>query len=176
MAVTAKRLDQKNTLDDVLDWMEDNFNGDLVSVSVAAADMVKKKRLATGPIWDEIGVRVLHHTYKVQRIHRPRHKATRLRSGGGGSGSGGSGSGLGSGDSESRAIMYYIDGKYYNLYDLTTAEINEIAAYYDTVAKGNAFERDFLLSVADRLSGDQVVGDVFDEEGLRELRREITNN
>ncbi len=153
--------------EDVLEWMDNNFTGDLVATSVAAAEMVKKKRLATGPLWDEIGVRVLHHTYKVQRIHRPRHQATRLRV---------KAVKPVEGSNTPRAIMYNIGRNFYNLYDLTAKEVREIAAHYDTLVKGNAFERDFLLSVADRLSGDQVVGDVFDEEGLRELRREITNN
>ncbi len=157
----------KQYLNDVLDWMETQFEGSILPVAIAAANRARADGLISGPLWEEIGSGVLHHLYKIKRIHRPRHDAVRLT--------------VIKGREyrikrENRAIMYYIDGRYYNLFDLTAKEVKEIAKHYDTLAKGNAYERDFLLSVADRLKGKQVVGEVFNEEGLRELRREITSN
>ena len=157
-------LAEKSCLEDVLDWMEGQFDGDLTTTAVAAFGMVKASNMVSGPLWNEVGVRILHHLYKINRIQRPRHDATRL---------------TGDDDDnpmENKVIMYYNKGRYYNLLDMTAKEVKEVAGYYDSLVKGNAYERDFLLSVADRLAEGQVVGDVFNEDGLRELRREITNN
>jgi hypothetical protein len=164
----AERI-HKGILNELLDWMDSRFDGDLPTVAIAAAEKAKHEGLISGLLWDEIGARTLHQIYRLQRIALPRRQATRLIDD----------------DKESegadvinsgRLILYYIGGRYYNLLDMTVDELKEVAAYYEKLSKSNGFERDYLLSIAGSLKKNQIVRDVFNVESLKELRREIVNN
>lgn len=164
MAVLEKL--RTNTLNDLLDWMDEKFEGDLPSIAVAAAEKAKQEGLVSGPLWDEIGSRTLHQVYRLQRIGAGRRQMTRLS--------------VVEYDEQpisgNRAILYYIGGRYYNLLDMTIPELEEVAAHYNRLVESNGFERDYLMTIAGNLSEGQFVKDVFDVDSLKELRRDMVNN
>ena len=154
-------------LTEVLDYMDKlfkDFNGDLNEAARGTAKFVKENSLASGPLWDEIGVQILKQIYRVQRIApakasvRKQPKIERFTSG------------------QTTAAMnlpYNIGGRYYNLFDLTKPEVEEIAEYYANQSASYEFEYRFLEEVANSLKEGQRVRDVFDMEGLRELRKKL---
>jgi len=196
--IAFKEKPKREALEEVLDYMDKHFKeGDLLKTAQMATEWAKQQKLVSGPLWDEVGCRVLKDAYRMQRLIPDRNK---IKNVGGRRGhysheSHGSlapstpkkidkniGSGGGHDNCEThsvpaptspRSLMYYIEGRYYDLMNLTKNEVKKIASHYDKLAKTNGFERDFLLKVANKLKGKQVVKDVFDIDSLRELRRKV---
>lgn len=162
----------QSMLTEVLEYMkklfEEDFNGDLNEVAREAAKFVKENSLASGPLWDEIGVRVLKQLYRVQIIGaakasiRKRPKVEHFAD-------------IPAENQEGKAmnLPYNIGGRYYNLFDLTKPEVEEIAEYYANQSASYEFEYRFLEEVASSLGEGQRVRDVFDIEGLRQLRKKL---
>ena len=153
----------QSVLTEILDYMDEHFSGDLTVTAGAAAEYARNHGLAQGPLWDEIGVQVLKQVYRVQRIATSKacvRKASKM-------------DGIAGSNTDARAMWYNISGRYYNLFDLTKPEVEEVAEYYSTQAASYEFEQQFLEKVARSLKKGQKVRDVFDMDGLRELRKKL---
>jgi len=154
------------TLEEIMDFMEENFNGNLQEVSIMAYEKVKEKGLINGPLWEEIGTQTMKELFKKRRLHPGRRSVSRRSEQ------------KDAPESKARngnAMAWWvsIDGKWYNLLDLYKEDVEELACCYDKLAKTNGFERDFYLEVASRLKSGQMVKDVFDYTSLKELRKKV---
>ncbi len=155
-------VEQESMLEEVLDYMDACFDGDLTTTAVSAVEYAGTNELIFGPLWDEIGVQVLKQIYRVRRIARSKGQIRKTAD-----------PVVEDREGMAKAMWYNIDGRYYNLFDLVKKEVEEIAEYYAGQAASYAFEETFLLKVANNLKKNQKVGDVFDLEGLRELRKKV---
>lgn len=155
----------KSALTEVLDFMESEFTGDLDETARHAAEFAKAKGMASGPLWDEIGVQVLKQVYRVQRIATSKANVRKHSK---------VGEFTERCKEEIKAMWYNVGGSYYNLFDLTKPEVEKIAEYYSNQAASYNFECQFLKKLAGSLKKNQQVGDVYDMDGLRELRKKLT--
>ena len=159
-------------LKDLLDWMDDNFNGSLTELRKKAVKKAKAEELISGPLWDEIGEWTLHKLYRHHRIIPRRNQTVKGQ------------------EQEivmneataddttkksmkttNRVKLYPIDGEYYDLLNLTKEQVLRIAEKYDKLAKSNAYERNFLTEIAGNLKEGQQVKEVYSIEDIRELRK-----
>ena len=167
MAEPARDIKQ-GALDEVMGWMEGRFDGSIGSVAVAASRMVVKKGYISGGLWDEIGARTLHTIFR-ERMTAKRRRGLSLRTR--------EGEATSRTDEEIAALEksfpFYINERWYQLFDMTKEDVEQVAAYYADLAAGNAFECDFLTAVADELSEGELVRDKFNYEGLLKIREEV---
>lgn len=149
-----------STLDKVLDWMEESFDGNLQEAAALGAEKARKARLIRGPLWDEIGEQVLSQLYRLRRIHTQRRTAIKAQ------------------PKEEKAdpspdvysVWHYVGGRYYFFGDMTKQDCQEVAAYYDSLSRANGLERDFLLEIAQGMEGAQRVRDRYLPDELLKIR------
>jgi len=149
-----------STLEMVLDWMDESFDGNLPQAATLAAEKAQKARLISGPLWDEIGEQVLSQLYRLRRIHTQRRTAIKAQ------------------PKEEKAdpspdvysVWHYVGGRYYFFGDMTKQDCQEVAAYYDSLSRANGLERDFLLQIADGLNDKQMVRDRYTPEEILKMR------
>jgi len=167
----AKFEYNESPLKQVLDYMENNFNGNIGEVASLGAEYAKRKGLAFGPLWDEVGCKMLHEQFRKDRIQRPRWVVSRV-------------AGEDATEAEPKGVnqssvsklkpkTWYvsINGTFYNLFDLYAEDVRDIAKSYQTLADANQFEAEFYNKVADKLPEGKRVGEVFTVDDLREMRR-----
>ncbi len=150
-----------STLDKVLDWMEESFDGNLQEAAALGAEKARQARLIRGPLWDEIGEQVLSQLYRLRRIHTQRRTAIKAQA------------------REEEAApspdvysaWHYVGDRYYFFGDMTKADCEEVAAYYHALSRSNAFERDFLLEIAQGMEGAQRVRDRYTPDEIAEIRK-----
>lgn len=149
-----------STLEMVLDWMDESFDGNLPQAATLAAEKAQKARLIRGPLWDEIGEQVLSQLYRLRRIHTQRRTAIKAQ------------------PKEEKAdpspdvysVWHYVGGRYYFFGDMTKQDCQEVAAYYHALSRSNAFERDFLLEIAQGMEGAQRVRDRYLPDEILKIR------
>jgi len=162
-----KTLIKTSSLEEILDFMEEGFDGDLDTISKQASQKAEAEGMIYGPLWEEIGSQTMKHLFKMRRLHPGRRSISRLTE-----------------QQENKDVPAYenkntmawwvsLRGKWYNLLDLYKEDVEELASCYDKLAKTNGFERDFYSKVASKLENGQPVGQIFDIEALKELRKEV---
>ena len=157
-------------LEKVLNYMEDNFEGDLDEI---VEDGIEKIELEgwVQEVWNEVKHNIIRSKFRKKKLAGKRRKTLHRK------------------DEttdeenvnkvvqvnyEAQTMPYPYNGKWYDLMNLTKQEIIEISDEYDERAKSNAFERDFLQEIAYRLDDyEQQVKEKFDYKDIRELRSEI---
>ena len=143
-------------------FMEDNFDGeDMASLADLAAKWAAENKMVAGPLWDEIGPQILHYFFRKRvGTQRRRTLSPVIET---------------SGNETARANYSYIPGlnRWCNIFDLTKDDVKMVADYYGELADANAHECRFWETVHKRLKKSQKVGDVFDLDGLKELRKKI---
>jgi hypothetical protein len=173
LAVTAEKLKATKTLNDVLDWMDERFDGNLHETAKAAAEMVVAEGYISGPLWYELGVGTLHRIYKMQRITAPRQRLFTV---------GGQKDDEGDTQKDAEIInnakLSYVPGlkQYFNIFDLYKEDIEQIAAHYASLEDSNGFERRYYEAVGRKLKDKQQVKDAFTYDSLMELRSEIAKD
>jgi hypothetical protein len=111
-------------------------------------------------LWDEIGEQVLSQLYRLRRIHTQRRTAIKAQA------------------REEEAApspdvysaWHYVGDRYYFFGDMTKADCEEVAAYYHALSRSNAFERDFLLEIAQGMEGAQRVRDRYLPDEILKIR------
>ncbi len=149
-----------STLEMVLDWMDESFDGNLPQAATLAAEKAQKARLISGPLWDEIGEQVLSQLYRLRRIHTQRRTAIKAQ------------------PKEEKAdpspdvysVWHYVGGRYYFFGDMTKQDCQKVAVYYDSLSRANGLERDFLLEIAQGMEGAQRVRDRYLPDEILKIR------
>jgi hypothetical protein len=156
------------------DWMRERFDGtNAGELAAAAAEIAVEQEYVHGPLWEEIGPQYLYRMFVAQlrasRRHALRPKAAEA--------------GLDEWEKSSvadcgqaKVEFKYLPGinQWVDVLNVKKADINRIVAAYDNLVQGNVFEREFWKQIEAKLKKDQVVGDVFDYESLRELRSKMS--
>ena len=185
--VTVVKLEKRKALDDIMDFMDKHFTGNLTDTARSAAEKAVKDGIISGPLWDEIGIAALAQIYRVRRIrtskrfeegegqysceaHRPSAQPASKTLGEGGQRTVETHKAYASHNSPK---WYHLDGKYYDLYNMTKKEVEAVAAYYGGMSETYSYEKEYLMKIASQLKGKQKVKDVFDEAKLRELRVKV---
>jgi hypothetical protein len=65
-------LEEKSCFDNVLEWMQSKFDGDVDKLTSEAMKHVKKQKYALGPLWNEIGERALR-IFFMERLRLKRN-------------------------------------------------------------------------------------------------------
>ena len=181
---TAVKLEKRKALDDIMDFMDKHFTGNLTDTARNAAEKAVKDGIISGPLWDEIGIAALAQIYRVRRIRTSKrfeegegHDKLEDQNAHAQPTSKTSGEGGHPGceahirhASHNSPKWYHLDGKYYDLYNMTKKEVEAVADYYGGMSETYSYEKEYLMKIASQLKDKQKVKDVFDEAKLRELR------
>ena len=159
---------KEKVLDNVMAWMEERFEHDMGSVSREAAQMASEQGLVSGPLWDEIGGKILRSIFR-ERITSKRRQGLSLKTKEPKEGS----RTIEEMEQAECSFPYYVNGKWYQLFDLNKVEVEQVASHYNGLSQAHNFEFMFLSAVAEELGESQLVRDVFNIDGLKELRREV---
>ena len=164
-------------LNNLLNWMDGNFNGDLEELKTKAFEKTKEEGMIE-ELWDEVGKQCIGHLYGSYRIRPNRNKS------------------LKSNNVETDNYItkkqrqemndkhnnkvtvydklsqpYYVNDHYIDILNMTKEDCLIVASDYNERVMSNAFERDFFLNVADNLRDEQKVKDKFTLAELRNLRK-----
>ncbi len=175
MAVTVKELTKTECSIEqhLIGWMLKRFDGtNAGELANQASKMAVKSGYISGDLWEEIGPRYLHGVF-TDSLRTSRRQALRPKAADEGSDEWERSSAIQCG--KPKAEFQYLPGinQWVDILNVRKSDIKRIAAAYENIAKGNAFERDFWRQIESKLKDNQVVGDVFDLDSLRELRRKI---
>jgi hypothetical protein len=161
----------------ILDWMDEQFDGDLEDLKIKAFQKTIDDDIVE-ELWSEIGGQVLGYLYGSYRIRPERNRTLKNMN-------------FDSSNyeitKEERQAMnekynnkiasynklfqpYYVNGHYIDILNMTKEDCLIVAGDYDERANSNAFERDFFLNIANNLRDKQKVKDVFTLNELRRLR------
>ena len=163
-------------LDELLDWMDENFDGDLEKLKTKTFEKIKQDGIIED-LWEEIGRQCIGYLYGSYRIRPNRKKSLK-------------GDNCENDDyitKEQRQEMnekynnkvtvydklsqpYYVNGRYIDILNMYKEDCLIVAKDYDERAKSNAYERDFFLNIANELKDKQKVKEVFTLDELRNLR------
>ena len=152
---------RKVTLEATLDYMAEQFDGDLIGAATAAADYAVECGFVSGPLWDEIGVTVLKDLYKLRRIHKARAGAFSDKQ---------------TQENEPPPVTKawanwtYAGTRWVQLGDMTNVDCRAVADYHGQLSVSNRVEREFYLLLAEGLAEGQTVGDRYTPSELAELR------
>lgn len=64
--------DEKSCFDNILEWMNSKFDGDVDKLTSETMKYVKKQKYASGPLWNEIGERALR-LFFMERLRLKRN-------------------------------------------------------------------------------------------------------
>lgn len=170
MGEAVKKI-EREALTEIMDWMDERFDDNIGSVAVAAAEMAVKQGYVSGVLWEEIGARTLHMIFR-ERMTTKRRGVLSLRT---------TEAQPVSRTGEEVALLeksfpFYIDGKWYQLFDMVKEEVERVAMQYAELAAGNAFESNFLRAVACELNEGEKVRDKFNYDGIMKIRKEVANS
>ena len=152
-------------LEKVLNYMEDNFEGNLDEIVEEGIEKIELEGWEL-EMWDETKHKIIRTEFRNKKLSGKRRKTLQ-----------GKDENINKSvqaNYEAQTMPYPYNGKWYDLMNLTKQEIIEISEEYDERAKSNAFERNFLQEIAYRLDDyEQQVKEKFNYEDIRELRSEI---
>lgn len=172
----------------LLMWMNKNFDGDMNSVVGKAITYVEENKLASGPLWDELGERVLRVFFqerlRTQRRVIPESEDTFVVNNQGNISSDSSIKQEGRGttrnmDSQSGFeplqpsifLTWCCVGKeWIQLGEMTKEQCLAKAYEYEESAKADLKEAEYFKSLASRMKENQLVKEAFSEQEIVGLR------
>lgn len=171
---TQLKIEQNDSLlQQMVDWMRDGFNGSNAGeLANDAAKLAISEKLISGPLWEEIGPGYLYKTF-TEQLRASRRNSLRPSARADGTDEWERSSLIEQGKARVEFINIPGTNEWLDILNVRKSDIKRITAHYQTIVDGNAFERDFWLHVDSNLKSSQRVGDVFDNESLKELRRKI---
>lgn len=177
--------EEHDTLNYILDFMDDIFDGDLAEASDIAASKLTEEGLIE-ELWQEIGHKVLAREYREGRLIKERNEYQKH--------------GPSTADGKEKNVIpphskgegakqmkkkkgglsqwYYdpVNKRWSDLMSFRKQSVKAAAELYDKRARANAIERDFLMRVQSELGENQQVSDVFTREEIIQIKEEIKNN
>ena len=166
-------------LNNLLDWMDENFNGDLEELKADAFQKTLDDEIVMD-LWREIGENTIKDLYRLRKNIPKRNrflkndnqnsqndiytKEYRQKMN----------------ENNNNKVTVYEDGiiwykvgnEWMDLMDMNKEECKIAADRHDKLAKSNAFERDFLMKVANSLKDGQPVKNKFARQDVINLRNQ----
>jgi len=145
-------------LNDVMGWMQNNFdkyNGDLSVLAEDAAALCVKHKIVSGPLWTKIGRTTLKNIYRIRHLQKKRAAMLDYAD-----------------PFDSKAwcsLIYLINNRYVSLKIMGKRELRIVAESYSSIVSNNSRERDFFYKLIQKV-GDKKVGEVFTVEQIQNLR------
>jgi len=195
MSNQATVLEQRNLMEEVLIYMDSIFNGDMDKLTADTMEHIKKNRYAFGPLWNEIGERVLRILFReklrygrnnfsvvsstVLNNHISSETAFKIQNG---SGEGESMDPMGNHvttekpSSNSIYLEWYCVGKQWlQLGDMSKQDCLLLSQEYKDRAKANQQNGIIFEKIAGKLKDKQTVKDAITEDELKEILNGVKN-